>query len=155
MGVRKNFWSQLQSMIYWLSHTSMCENQENHDSGLFYYEWAFSIVNDRRSPSIFWCFPRDSKGTKMTRSWISLTISCGCYHSKYEVWHKCDQKKGRFGATCGHVTYKNLKYEGCMLGAWSQGMSKTSWYHHQNDWSEETMLLQLPNRVFQRGCFKG
>ena len=39
------------------------------------YEQTFSIVNDHRSPWNFWCFFRDSNGTKMTHSWIGLTIS--------------------------------------------------------------------------------
>ena len=56
------------------------------------YEQTFSIVNDHRSPWNFWCFFRDSNGTKMTHSWIGLTISWCLYHSRYEVWHKCDRE---------------------------------------------------------------
>ena len=79
-------------MIYWLSHTTMYGNRKNHDSWQIYYEWTFSIVNDHRSPSVFRCFFTDSKGTKMTHSWIGLTISWCLYHSRYEVWHKCDRE---------------------------------------------------------------
>ena len=69
-----------------------------HQNWIFYhfwqinYEWTFSIVNDHRSPWNFWCFFRDSNGTKMTHSWIGLTISWCLYHSRYEVWHKCDRE---------------------------------------------------------------
>ena len=60
------------------------------------YEQTFSIVNDHRSPWNFWCFFRDSNGTKMTHSWIGLTISWYLYHSRYEVWHKCDRENRLF-----------------------------------------------------------
>ena len=105
------------------------------------YEQTFSIVNDHRSPWNFWCFFRDSDGTKMTLSWIGLTISWCLYHSRYEVWHKCEGKIGLFGSTFGHLIYQNLDYEACMLDTWSQGMCQNSYYYQQNDWWEKTVFF--------------
>ena len=60
------------------------------------YEWNFCIVNVHQSLSNFWCFFRDSNGTKMTYRWKGLTIFWCFYHSRYEVWHKCDRENRLF-----------------------------------------------------------
>ena len=60
------------------------------------YEWNFCIVNVHQSPSNFWCFFRDGNGTKMTYHWKGLTIFWCFYHSRYEVWHKCDRENRLF-----------------------------------------------------------
>jgi len=60
------------------------------------YEWNFCIVNVHQSPSNFWCFFRDTNGTKMTYCWKGLTIFLCFYHSRYKVWHKCDRENRPF-----------------------------------------------------------
>ena len=70
---------------------------------------------------------------------------------------KCDisatKKMGWFGSNCGHLTYQNLEYEGCMLDTWSNVMSRNSFHHQRNDWWDETMLHCPPYHGFQRGLF--
>ena len=102
-----------------------------------------------------WCFFRDSNGTKMTHSWIGLTI----FGVFIIVDMKCDTsvtgKIGLFGSTFCHLTYQNLDYEACMLDIWFPGMSQNSYYYQQNDWWAETVIFCLPNHVFLLAHFIG